>query len=156
MAACAPVESRQNAALPTANVSSPRDGGNNIQSDATSQPAGFASHNLSGSNSTGTEPMSTSIGTGTGTGDLRQRTTDLHPPVSQSVSQSERSGTLPQKHARAKVRYSTYVSQHPLHVDTSVTVLTLIINDSRLSECHTLSSNMNHSHELVGLSFRRV
>ena len=147
MAARTPVESRQNVALPTPDVSSPCDGGNNIQADATSQPAGFSSDELFGSNSTGTGSMGTGTGTGTGTStgtgtgigtgtsNLRQRTTDLDPPVSQFVSQFERSGTLPQKHAWAKWEYRAHHSLHgtPNNVFKPN-------NDSRLSEMTRLYS----------------
>ena len=106
--------SRQNAASPTADGSSHREEGNNFPTDPTSQPDDFASYDLSGSNSTGTE----SIGTGTGTGNLRQRTVDLDSPV----SQSEGSGTSSQKHARSKG------SQRSLHTTAFKSV-----NDPRLS-----------------------
>jgi hypothetical protein len=66
-------DARQNTALPTADMSRPRDEGNNIQAcavDATGQSADSASHNLSGGHSTRIETM----GTGTGPGNLRQKT----------------------------------------------------------------------------------
>ena len=117
MAARIPVGPRQNGGLPTADVSSLRGGGNNIQANATGQPAGFASHDLSGSNSTGTEAM----GTGTGPGNLRQS-------VSQSVSQSELSGKLPQKHPWAKLEYRAHRSLHGIPANVLKSS-----NDSRLS-----------------------
>lgn len=61
MTARTTVESRQNAALPIADLSSPRDEGNIIQADATNQQAGLASHNLSGGNSTGTELLALAL-----------------------------------------------------------------------------------------------
>ena len=64
-------DAHQNAALPTADVSRPRDAGNNTQTSeagTSSQLAESASHDLSGGHSTGIETV------GTGTGNLRQKT----------------------------------------------------------------------------------
>ena len=78
-----PLDVRQNTALSTADMSRPGDEENNIQIsevDATSQPAGSASHDLSGGHTTGVETMDTD--TGTGTGNLRRRAhTQLVPPI---------------------------------------------------------------------------
>jgi hypothetical protein len=67
-------DARQNTALPTADMSRPRDEGNNIQAcavDATSQSADSAPHNLSGGHSARIETMGT--GPGPDPSNLRQK-----------------------------------------------------------------------------------
>jgi len=111
---CTPVDACENATSPTADMSSPRDDGHDIQTceaGATSQPAESASHGFSRGHSTGLESM------GTGTSNLRQRATELASPV----SRPEVSGSPPQEHPkRAKGNDSAPCSKFPLQVGSQV------------------------------------